>query len=161
MTDSTEAEDAKLPASTTRVTHIWPAVDVAVPKIIMVKAADYLWIYTRAVITLCCFEILSSRAAFILPYKHRRWGKTQELYQYGYNLKTSSYPRPIPLFSFVIQIRWKFLVAFSLSKLQWSNSYGILHMTRQLCCRGMCKILQRNDSQQWNYIQTKFPSNLN
>ena len=34
-------------------------------------------------------------------------------------------------------------------------------MTRQLCCRGMCKNLLRSDGQQWNYSKAKFPSSLN
>ena len=34
-------------------------------------------------------------------------------------------------------------------------------MTRQLCCRGMCKNLLRSDGQQQSYGKAKFPSNLN
>ena len=35
-------------------------------------------------------------------------------------------------------------------------------LPRQLCCRGMCKLLSRCDTIQWcSYTQTDFPSNLN
>ena len=43
----------------------------------------------------------------------------------------------------------------------YSDCYKILYMARQLCCRGMCKILLRSDGQQRNYGKAKFPSNLN
>ena len=45
-------------------------------------------------------------------------------------------------------------------KLYWSDRYEILHMARQLCCPGMCKILYQYRTLQWSYIKTNFPSNL-
>ena len=47
------------------------------------------------------------------------------------------------------------------SKSWYSNRYEILHMPWQLCCHGMCKILQRYDTLQWNYSKINLPSNLN
>ena len=42
-----------------------------------------------------------------------------------------------------------------------SDHYKISHMTRQLCCRGMCEILLRSGDQWLNYSKAKFPLNLN
>ena len=47
------------------------------------------------------------------------------------------------------------------SRFLFSDPYKILYMTRQMCCRGMCKNLLRSDGQQQNYSKAKFPSNLN
>ena len=42
-----------------------------------------------------------------------------------------------------------------------SDRYKIFRMTRQLCCRGMCKHLLRFDHQERNYNKANFPSNFN
>ena len=66
---------------------------------------------------------------------------------------------PISLKNFnTIQMWWKF--HFALTQIQ-SDRYKILHMTRQLCCRGMCKILLRSGDHWLNNSKAKFPSNLN
>ena len=52
--------------------------------------------------------------------------------------------------------------SLSLSSRFWySDRYKILHMARQLCCRGMYKNLLRSDGQQRNYSKAKFASDLN
>ena len=50
---------------------------------------------------------------------------------------------------------------FKSSKCLQSDPFNILHMARQLCCRGVCKILLRSDHRWLNYNKAKFPSNLN
>ena len=68
-----------------------------------------------------------------------------------------------PISLTVFRCQFKFDGKFvSLSpRLQQSDRYKVLYMTRQLCCRGMCKNLLRSDGQQWNYLKAKFASNLN
>ena len=46
-------------------------------------------------------------------------------------------------------------------RLLYHDSYKMLYMARQLCCRGMCKNLLRSGGQPRNYGNTKFPPNLN
>ena len=58
-----------------------------------------------------------------------------------------------------IQIRWKFCL--TLTSILLDSSQQILYMTRQLCCRVMCKRMLWVDGQQRNYSKAKFPLNLN
>ena len=57
-------------------------------------------------------------------------------------------------FSIVIQLRWKFHPALIEVAGKWWLQ--IFHMARQLCCRGMCKILKRNDTMLWRYTNPIF-----
>ena len=46
-------------------------------------------------------------------------------------------------------------------KFQRTNHLTFLHMSRQLCCRDMCKIVGWWDGQELNYQKTLFPYNWN
>ena len=43
----------------------------------------------------------------------------------------------------------------------YSDCYEILYRAVQLCCCGMCKILQQYYHLKWSYTKTNFPLNLN
>ena len=85
---------------------------------------------------------------------------TQE--QHGENLKLI-YNRCLKCSLTVFPSQFKFDGNFvSLSpRFKYSARYKILYMTRQLCCRVMCKKWLRSDGQQRNHSKAKFPSSLN
>ena len=55
-------------------------------------------------------------------------------------------------FPIAIQIAGNFVLLSPI--LQLRDLYQILHMTRELGCRGICKHLKRSDGQNFNYSKT-------
>ena len=70
-------------------------------------------------------------------------------------------PGPVSITVFPSQFKFDRNFVSLSPRLEYRDSYNILYMARQLCCRGMCKTLLRSNGQLRSYGKAKFPSYLN